>query len=427
MPEIVVTFGLTTPAFAGGAGGQSTLYQSPRGPEDRPQKCTDGLRPPTIKALLRFWWRASQPSLSPTALEKAEAEIFGAAGRYNKRGRIIRGQRLVIVPKGCPTKVDVTDLNEPLPENDLAYLAYGPVQFGQPVGEQTRGNLLLTQRLGEGNTLTATLRFSSHKDDILKALWLLSAFGGVGSRNRRGWGGLQLGGDDLIREWRDLGLDDPHGARDRDALKVLLAHGLGTLFGPRSAMFAGVPEHTAFTKETRLFLGQARGTWVGAMNALKTTYEQYRRALGAWRNHETGAVGPDHALRTGWIRRMPWSTDPAPKGAAFGLPLGAKFTAGPQVNTGVGADLNGRRASPVFFHVIRCGGKFVPLVLWLPARFLGPNSEVHVEGPHGTASVQDPSDEAITEFLDGDPTLTCYPGGARWTGLAVPTWQEVGW
>jgi len=40
---------------------------------------TPELRPPSVKGLMRFWWRAKNEHLSPEELKKEEGEIFGAS------------------------------------------------------------------------------------------------------------------------------------------------------------------------------------------------------------------------------------------------------------------------------------------------------------------------------------------------------------
>ena len=72
---LTATFAVTTPLFLGGADLQN----------GRPE-----LRPPSIKGVLRFWWRALAWSRHDGDLSKihsAEAELFGAAGDAKTGGQ----------------------------------------------------------------------------------------------------------------------------------------------------------------------------------------------------------------------------------------------------------------------------------------------------------------------------------------------------
>lgn len=85
MPDVMsATYRIVTPMFIGGAD------QTP----------TDGVRPPSVKGALRFWWRALQwgPCLREAgnedaalrALHQKEGALFGIAADDGERGR--RGQ-----------------------------------------------------------------------------------------------------------------------------------------------------------------------------------------------------------------------------------------------------------------------------------------------------------------------------------------------
>lgn len=98
---IDVTFELVTPAYAGGAD----------------PNVIDCLRPPTLKALLRFWWRAMNPEMGPTELFEREGEIFGSTKH---------GQGLRMVPRG-----DWSSARAETPKSlsrQQRYLGYGRVR-----------------------------------------------------------------------------------------------------------------------------------------------------------------------------------------------------------------------------------------------------------------------------------------------------------
>ncbi len=416
MPYIDVTFELVTPAYAGGA--DTTR--------------TDGPRPPTLKALLRFWWRTTHPDLLPGELFEAEERIFGST-------KVGQGLRVVPLGRwGAPRSDPVGTLEkDPL----HVYFAYGPVSWDRlSRADRSRprpgASVLKTPRTRQGESVGLRLRWRDDRpaglqDDLRKTLWLAAAFGTLGSRARRGWGSLRLGCE------FGPALTDPHSGADRSATQAILAHGLKAIFRSRSATplphGLAEPRHTAFSPRARLALGPAAPTGERALKVARDLYYEYHRALGAVARHPPGRVGPDFKKRATWLATPPAARDTTPRGSAFGLPHNAQFSrpSRRRVEVGVGNDLKGRRASPVFFKVLRCGAEFVPVVLWMPALFLprGRPVCVRVDGA-GATELKYGGDDAIAAFFDGDPSLTCPAGGGRplpWRGLAGNSWQEVAW
>jgi len=174
------------------------------------------------------------------------------------------------------------------------------------------------------------------------------------------------------------------------------------------------------------------------MRSAWQAFYQYRRALGAHYNHAPGAVGPDHTTRACWIEAAPVLPGNAPLGSAFGLPHNGFFrTAGAYVDVGVGRDLGGRRASPLFFKVLRVGAGYAPLALWLPATFLPTGagyglymrSQVQVGGRrdnrYAPVAVGYAGDAAVKEFFDGSPGLMCHDTQGPWPGLLGLGWRAV--
>ncbi|MCB2056164.1 MAG: hypothetical protein KDE35_18240 [Geminicoccaceae bacterium] len=177
-------FTLTTPAFVGGAGDGSAKPAF--------------LRVPTIMGLVRFWWRAlawREVAAMPdpiAELGRGEARLFGAAARDDGTGGRSGGQgavlaRLVDGPaqRSFPTvgPADRTFAYGAETKEGLAYLA------GQ--GLKGRGSL----PAGEEFTLRLICRPKASEHDleqIIRAIRCLGLVGGIGARNRRGFGSLAL-------------------------------------------------------------------------------------------------------------------------------------------------------------------------------------------------------------------------------------------
>ncbi|MDQ7005467.1 MAG: type III-B CRISPR module RAMP protein Cmr1 [Ghiorsea sp.] len=109
MNTIEATYRIVTPMFIGGAEG----------------KPDDGIRPPSFKGALRFWWRALNWTkvYNIADLHKKEAELFGSAAKMND-GKQTGGQGVFLL--------SIKELGVSKPMNDwpkantgAGYLAYG--------------------------------------------------------------------------------------------------------------------------------------------------------------------------------------------------------------------------------------------------------------------------------------------------------------
>jgi len=419
LPEIVVTFGLTTPAFAGGAD----------------QAVADGIRPPTLGGLLRFWWRASQPDLAPAELKEAEAEIFGAAGRYDEDGHPVSGQRLRIVPASAlkPVGGACKGASQSFPP-ELAYLGYGPIGGG---GLTTAGLLTTDYR--------ATFRLippAGKETELWKALWLLNAFGGIGSRSRRGWGGVKVtpanGWPACLPNLGESSLED---------LSSGLKSGLREVLGrdPASLPDGSALRHTAFSKDTSLSIGPSNVLSEVAHSAAAKALMKERQRLGCSRvapKECQGKHGTDHDAVYGLAEdARDGKIEPPvtpPTRAAYGLPhpyfLSQLDVGKPPKSLdaerkkrwknrrrsmsfapkgGPGGDGMGRRASPLIIKVLSIHECYVPLMFWLPAPFLPASKEVIFKTFWGSHSC-----DPVTDVSSLDALFRALNAGG-WTAVML--------
>lgn len=140
----------------------------------------EGLRAPTLKGLLRWWFRALMGGMVPTdTLRSFEEKIFGST---DKKSPV----RVLSFCDSQPSKINkipsnLQDLWNKIPYNNLQYLWF---------------SIKLQERLyyPEGTEFEVILR-SENKyflDLVAGCLWLLIYLGGVGSRSRRGAGSLKV-------------------------------------------------------------------------------------------------------------------------------------------------------------------------------------------------------------------------------------------
>lgn len=364
------------------------------------------------------------PELAGRDLYDREAELFGST-EYKRGNKTKGGQGLRVVPKGQWPVWQSDPAGTPVPNGSPhIYMAYGAVSWDGNVKKQVvRTPRLHVKQKAYFALMLKPSAMPADKDEVLHALWLLGAFGGYGSRSRRGLGSLRV-----ICDWSALKLQDPN--VDVAGADEVIRDGLKKILGPRAAIHVAggqpEPEHTAFSAGSKVWLGPVRDSCEEALQDAMSVYSSYHRLLGAERGHKPGAVGPDHRIRAGWLSSPPKSSDVTPLGAAFGLPHNAQFSpipSGPKVNVGVGAQLGGRRASPVFVKVLGSQKAFRSLIAWLPARFLpsAPEYEVRVSvnGQPGLP-IQYGGAKGIVEFFSGG-------GATGWGGLATQGWKEVVW
>lgn len=165
------------------------------------------LRPPAFKSALRFWWRAGHAHLfeSLAELRRQEDRIFGSAARFE---RDAEGQRVI---RGGPglVEVEVDALGndhesdqpwiakqlvayskESVPLN-LAYFA-AQEQTGRDGAAKRPARKLLAPGFRTDARLKMRLLGASPDDrsQVLDALRLWLALGGVGARTRRGAGAI---------------------------------------------------------------------------------------------------------------------------------------------------------------------------------------------------------------------------------------------
>ena len=171
MQTIKETYSIVTPMFIGGAD----------------QNPTDGIRPPSFKGALRFWWRAmnwgkfrnkenandksKNDESALVAMHAEESRLFGTAARKTKDDEQLgQGCFLLTIDGNFDNKNDLPS------SRGTKYLGYGLMGSNN---EPPRGYL-------EDNQIFTVSLVFKHKADksIIAALKTLGLLGGLGSRSR---------------------------------------------------------------------------------------------------------------------------------------------------------------------------------------------------------------------------------------------------
>jgi CRISPR-associated protein Cmr1 len=293
------TYRIVTPMFIGGAD------QTP----------SDGLRPPSFKGALRFWWRAlnwarylpeaRDESAALRLLHAEEARLFGLAATSDRAS----GQGIFLLRvTGKPQKV--TESQWPQNNTGSGYLGYGLMATNDTPHRQG---------IREGVDFTVQLRFKpqatpADMETIQDALQALSLFGGLGSRARRGFGSMTL----MALNGQDMRLD---AAGFEQAARARLA---------AARQIEDFPPYTALSR-------QAGFSVLATGQDAREVHGQAGQRYKHYRGQASTLRGAD---------KIP-----------FGLPL-------------QGIDQESRRASPLMFHVHALrDDQFAAAVLYVPSIF----------------------------------------------------------
>ncbi len=343
------------------------------------------LRIPSVKGVLRFWWRAlaySQLSRKPKAVESLrtnEEELFGSTN--TGQSRLLLSLIPAKKPNIIPAERRLQDNRKPVGPGSR-YLGYGLMAaFGKQPGKLHRACLNppceFTLRLGAKN------RHDLEK--ILPALKLFGLVGGLGSRSRKGYGSvnlLEINGD-LNAKWKP--------PRDAEAYETQLVRLLN-----RAQSCETEPPFSAFSALSRLDLALPKEPT--AMNAL----EKYGKEMVRYRSWgKAGKIldGKKDSERNfradhDWSKNKP-APLAHPQRAIFGLPHNYKGSKDQKVE--VRPARHDRRASPLFFHVHQLIDGYIGIAFVLRSKFLPDGERISARKKHVAPQ---PNWDKLTSFLD---------------------------
>ncbi len=341
METLTFTCKIITPMFLAGADGK-----------------TPELRAASVKGALRFWWRAMQREADPKALKAKEDAIFGGVGS-GKEGKAQRSKVILqVVPgKGCQPKDGTT---KGLPQhkvktrhkgkisniNLLEYLAYGVTGKGY------------TERpyFDSGAEFQIILRFhplltAEVKKEVITALVLLEAYGGLGSKSRNGFGSISVSYEGEVG-W----------------CQSLFQKGVSVL-----AQGSRV-NYTAFSKDAKLYETKLHASWHAALAQVGEAYRGEYPGVDSMKGTK-GRLGLDK-LHKGDQRKY----------IAMPLNGGAHHSK---------HDVHERRPKSLFLGVSQVGNQYKGQILYLPDTY-----------QHNSTSQQAKHDKAYAELMKNFASLT---------------------
>lgn len=296
METLTATFKIVTPMFLG----------------DAQQNAVD-IRPPSVKGVLRFWWRAmmwgkvlkeaeGDEAIALRCLHRREAELFGCSAGIYKEKHFGQAKFLLQVIHGKPTD----ETSYPNKNPGSAYLGYGLME-SKPSRNAIKEGLEFK--------LHFTFKPAAMKEDIESIKQVLEIFGllgGLGGRSRRAFGSIACSNNIFNKK-----------ETYEQKLASILTLGKNIASYPPYAAFS------SFTKYKILF----------EANSARDAQEKVGNAYKNW--------------------RVQFKKQEDKTKLPFGIPLKGVTD----------QDKEARFASPLFFHIHPVGNKFVCVALFLPSLF----------------------------------------------------------
>lgn len=367
-----------------------------------------GVRIPSLRGVLEFWYRALLGGTPSAEVFQQQARTFGSADG---------GQGLSIRPLGMPRfDSGILDFDQrdedPFP---YLYLGYGPLQLLRgPHGRQVATSYHKKQArdaIYEGIDRRSRFQFMargtpSQIEALKRALVLLHLFGGLGSRSRRGWGSVEV-------EAKEAGIAPPPATAGlAEWLQTALANAWKAEAYPPGH---GQPEFSALSPDARIYVTRVLE---GDYRTVLQEFFRRLRDVRSYRDRRPLAVA-DHTLETGDLN-LPSdrSITAVPARLAFGMPFqpghGDQWVMkyqgrlpGPDWREG---KVVTRRASPLFLKVLRLGAqRHAGVALFLPARFFG-DPRLRVGAEHKDQTQSFPGYGAVETLLSS----------SGWTRVPLP-------
>lgn len=364
------------------------------------------LRVPSMKGVLRFWWRALALERlgSVSKVKEDESRIFGSARSDVGQAKV--HLRLKLPENVGQYKDPILKYADGEPVGPGArYLGYGVVEAVPSRKRNTREGQILRSCLKypfEG-TLNLLVRNGTSNDDVRSvesALIAMGLFGGLGSRSRKGYGSfnqveLKLGDEVIFRM-----------PRDAEDLRLKI----GSFFKNYNiTAYSSLPPYTAYSDLTRIDIVGTGSDPLRLLNSVGEAMQMYRSwGRNGKVNNENSERNfkDDHDLADDAINNK---VKTHPRRVVFGLPHNYYFSpryqdkviVKPAGKVDVKPARLERRASPLFIHIQELvNGQYAAVTTILPSEFLPSGERIRVGSSVVPQSV-DYNYSVLHEFLDG--------------------------
>lgn len=312
----------------------------------------EGPRAASIKGMLRWWWRATATISDQRQLLQEEGRLFGDTES---------GQ-------GAEIRVESMNWEVDTPQSDpvIGYL------LGQGLYDHKKGGIT-RPAVKERSGFKLTINTADRDQSLIDAMEAFKLLGGMGARQRRGFGSISPVRSEAIADLSDY--------RSR----------LGRFFASRPRQSKA---WSHLTTETRwVLIDEEFASWHTALSALGKPLLAYRQSLGGMKP----PYEPDHDLVSDHVHKST-ALHRSPRRAAFGIPHNYYFRKSKKKVDFLWDD-NDRRASPLLLHIGRLGnGRYAAVAVKLNGPFLPANKRLKTKQTN--ARVPPPDLSAIDEYLD---------------------------
>jgi CRISPR-associated protein Cmr1 len=379
--QLTASYHIVTPMFISGAN------QTPE----------DGIRPPSVRGALRFWWRAlnwgkfwqaanQDEAQALRDLHQKEARLFGAALDVKKKTGGQGCFLLMVMAEPLATSEKGSVHQQFKKTTDARYLAYGlMVAFGVKKAELTRGCV------NENQSFSVKLIFKGEIEPSIKeALMVWGLLGGLGSRVRHGLGSIAL---QSIKE-NDVTVWD---AKEKTKDQSAYADCISDVLKNKNDAVNPAP-YSCFDQGSRVeILNKEKTPYASlddfAKRMLKYRSWGHRGKLSDGKNSEKNFI-KDHDWKYRANDPKDYFDDFHPQRVVFGLP----HNYSPVHDDDVTPENYQRRSSPLLLHIHQLSEhQFIAVSVFLPSLFLPRGEKIRAGNELVTANIDY---DIITTFLD---------------------------
>ncbi|MBN1271073.1 MAG: type III-B CRISPR module RAMP protein Cmr1 [Candidatus Aminicenantes bacterium] len=380
---------LLSPAFLGGAMDEKIQTNYGEAAYRRIGSDGDGFRIPSLRGILRFWYRSLHADLPVEKLKAEESKLFG--------GTEI-GQGIRIIPlaqsKWLPKKIGSGGIEAGPAE---VYLGYGPILWDRnEQGFTSHHKFLYRDVIPDDTEFCFRASGNSYQiDELKKILGIIHLFGGIGSRSRRGWGALSVMPNNLP--------ENDSGESLHDWIRKAF-HSICSI-----SLTRNIPKYTAFSRHTQyMVFNPDQQNW---KNIFQSFYNQFKK-VRIWQRRsqvQPKFAKQDHNLARDQLRVR--EINDVPKRMGYGYPYKIRFRNGGTVEYKALKKKSGtedvtilsRRGSPLLLSMsMTPRGRLFGIALYLKSRYWGDDSVLMGKKGQDKKTYKPISitDEAVQSFME---------------------------
>ncbi len=331
-------------------------------------KISPELRPPSIKGMLRFWWRALNSHLSIEDLRKNEAKIFGGSGEDEGRSKVVIriGNKNVYekdslwseIPHDNRTSRKGKKYKVPKKYHGISYLIYSPLMLNDDTFINVNSTFDVKIIYNENSNINLV-------KDVVYPFWCMSFLSGIGTRSRRGGGNISVTCDD---DYQNLFLHNGNVISKKSGMKEFLSDILSTI-----TVNQNTPTNISYSilKDSNVYVFDPKADWKDALNSIGEPFKSFRDSV------------------KGQIKKTP----------NFGFPIRHRnktLMRGGISRNGRNISKIERSSSPLIFRIIKSEQNYFPLIIWLNSKLL-PNGH-SIMDKHG-GNISTPNNTIINDFI----------------------------